>query len=69
MAKYIEFDEVMPPPKGIWVIRNKRSDTIIGKIEWYSPWRRYVADFEEGSIWSEDCLQDIRQFILSKQNA
>ena len=64
MPKFIEFDEVMPHPKGIFLIRNKRSDDIIGKIEWYPRWRQYVASFEEFSVWSEDCLRDVRQFML-----
>lgn len=64
MAKYIEFNEVMPPPRGVWVIRNKSADTIIGRIEWYARWRQYVAIFTEGSVWSQDCLRDVRAFML-----
>ena len=69
MAKFIEFDEVMPHPKGIFLIRNKRAKDILGKIEWYPRWRQYVVEFEEGTVWSQDCLADVRAFILGVSNA
>jgi hypothetical protein len=69
MAKYIEFDEVMPAPRGVWVIRSKSQDAIIGRIEWYARWRQYVAIFTEDSVWSEGCLADVREFMLSLSNA
>jgi hypothetical protein len=66
MAKYIAFVEVMPHPNGVWAIANKRSGDFIGRVEWYPPWKRYVAIFSEGSVWSHDCLKDVSDFILSK---
>ena len=63
MPKFIEFDEIMPHPEGIWLIRNKRSKDILGHIEWYAPWRQYVTSFSESSVWSQDCLADISEFI------
>jgi len=61
--KFINFDNVVPHPRGVWVIRNNASDKIIGKVEWYPRWRMYVADFDEFSIWSSDCLNDVAEFI------
>ena len=69
MAMFIWFDEVMPHPKGIFLIRNKRAGDILGKIEWYPRWRQYVVEFEEGTVWSQDCLADVRAFILGISNA
>jgi hypothetical protein len=63
MPKFIEFDEVMPHPEGVWVIRNKRSRDILGRIEWYARWRQYVAIFSEDVVWSQDCLADVSEFI------
>jgi hypothetical protein len=63
MAKYIDFQEVMPRPNGVWTIENKRSGDILGRIEWYPQWRRYVAIFSDTSIWSQDCLADVSNFI------
>jgi hypothetical protein len=69
MAKYIQFGEVMPHPNGVWTIENKRSGDILGRIEWYGPWRRYVAIFSDGAVWSHDCLADVSEFILNLSNA
>lgn len=68
MSKYIEFDEVMPAPGGVWVIRNKKTDSIIGYIEWYDRWRQYVTKFNNDSVWSHECLTDISKFLRT-QNA
>lgn len=69
MAKYIEFDEVMPPPNGVWVIRNKKSNVRLGRIERYARWRQYVAIFSDCTVWSQDCLADVSEFIRSVSNA
>ncbi|MFA5187516.1 MAG: hypothetical protein WC551_13635 [Patescibacteria group bacterium] len=63
MAKYIKFDEVIPHPGGMWEICEKRMGYRLGGIEWYAPWRRYVASFSENSVWSEDCLADVIEFM------
>jgi hypothetical protein len=66
MAKFIEFQEVMPHPGGVWLIRNKRSQDVLGQIEWYAQWRQYVAIFQESAVWSQDCLADVREFMKSR---
>ena len=63
MAKFIEFQEVMPHPGGVWLIRNKRSKDVLGHIEWYARWNQYVAIFQENVVWSQECLADVRDFI------
>jgi hypothetical protein len=68
MPKYIEFQEVMPHPNGIWVIRNKRSGDILGRVEWYARWRLYVAIFSDSTVWSHDCLADVSAFMRSLSN-
>ena len=63
MAKFIEFQEVMPHPGGVWLIANKKAPTKpIGYIEWYGPWKQYVAQFHT-AIWSHDCLTDVAEFM------
>ena len=70
VAKYIRFEKEpsqfaeLIGGEGYSVI-NKRSDGLIARIEWHKPWRKWVVCFDANSIWSEDCLQDIREFILS----
>ncbi len=68
MAKYIEFKEDGQKygKRNVYAIVNKRSGTPIGNIFWYPPWQQWTARFDDDSVWSEDCLEDVRKFILSK---
>jgi len=47
----------------IHYIFNRRSNEAIGRILWYPAWRRWVAEFAEGAIWSTDCLADVQDAI------
>jgi hypothetical protein len=72
VAKYIEFkkDEIQRyGGREVYAVVNKRSGTEIGNIFWYPPWRQWTARFDEDSVWSHDCLADVREFILSMSNA
>lgn len=63
MAKFIEFQEVRAVPRSLWLVQNKRGQ-ILARIEWYAPWARYVAVFREEAVWSSDCLEDMRAFMV-----
>lgn len=69
MVKYIEFQEILPHPGSVVLIRNKRTQDVLGRIEWFKLWHQYVFIPQEGSIWSHDCMEDVRQFILGIPNA
>jgi len=65
MAKFIgmiQSDEFFNG-KTVFSIINKKSGHIIGQVFWYKPWRRWCARFDEDTVWSEDCLTDVRMFI------
>jgi hypothetical protein len=49
--------------KPVYYIFNKTSGTAIGRILYYPTWRRWVANFSEESVWSEDCLGCVREAI------
>lgn len=49
--------------KPVWYIFNNKSNEAIGRILWYSPWRRWVATFAETTVLSADCLADIQDAI------
>lgn len=71
MAKYIEFkkDEIQRyGGREVYVVVNKRSGTEIGNVFWYPPWRQWTARFDEDAVWSQDCLADMREFMLSLPN-
>jgi len=69
MAQYIQFITVEPAfGHPSFSIRNKRSGTELGQIGWYPAWKQFTVHFNEMTIWSEDCLADVREFILSLPN-
>lgn len=41
-------------------------NTNLGKIIWSGRWRQYVftPNIELETIWSHDCLEDLRNFII-----
>lgn len=63
--RHLEFHFVSSTKSGktkIYEIANK-SGLILGKIFWYSRWRVYVSEFDDGVIMSDDCLNDVAQFL------
>jgi len=44
-------------------LRNKGSNSYLGAIEWYSPWRQYVFYPNGSCVFSKGCLEDINAAI------
>lgn len=69
MPKYIELkpsgDTVSGKPEQF--IHSKRHGNVLGRICWYPAWRQWVFESAPNAIWSEDCLADVRAFILELQ--
>jgi len=62
--KYIEFNLVCQKPKTqVYVVRNIKSQSIIGYIKWLCAWRQYCFFPEPDTVYSVGCLQDIIEFI------
>lgn len=59
--KHIRFDEAGL----LYSIRNNRSGGALGVVFWYAPWKQWCARFDENTVWSQDCLEDVRTFINS----
>lgn len=72
MPKFIrfEFDTGTHEGKPLFSIVNKRSNEAIGQVFWYGLWRQWTVRFREDSVWSQDCLADVREFIqrLNSEN-
>ena len=66
MAKYIKFEisDEKHEGKPVYDCLNKRTGTALAQIFWYKPWKQWTCRFNPNSVWSEDCLKDIRSFIL-----
>ncbi len=65
MPKFIEFvkgEEEFGRPT--YSIRNLKSGAELGQVGWYPPWNRYAVHFEDMSVWSDDCLADVREFLV-----
>lgn len=66
MAKFIECKEIPGltwQGKPMYAVLNKRSGDVLARLCWYREWKQWIADFREGSIWSQDCLADVRAFL------
>jgi hypothetical protein len=67
MSKWIEFRPVPHAGKTKrWEVVTRNAGVVIGRIEWYSPWRQYTLAPAFPTRWEEDCLRDIATFIESE---
>ena len=63
-GKYIYFELVDEKPKTqVWDVVNKRSETPLGRISWYGPWRQYVFEPEAQTVYNDGCLNSISSFL------
>mgnify|MGYP001382625929 FL=1 len=66
MAKYITFEDSKEKFDGkpIYNCFSKRDRFCLAEVFWYKPWKQWTCRFNPNSVWSEDCLEDVRKFIL-----
>ena len=65
MPKWIEFTEIPNKPKTktkIWLIQTKNCETFLGKVKWFSAWRKYAFFPCTNTVYEQDCLRDIADF-------
>lgn len=36
----------------------------IGEIKWYSPWRKFCFYPDKNTVWCDECLKEIMNFML-----
>ena len=58
--RYFTVEDFAP---GIYIITNRSSGAIIGRIEWYAGWKKWVLVSNETTVWSSECLADVQDFI------
>ena len=61
--KYIHFEKIA----GQWFCYNNKAKSELGRIEYYSRWRQYVIEFEQGCVFNDTCLTDIIHFLRQLQ--
>lgn len=49
--------------KGLFRIESNKTKDILGFINWYPAWKKYIFSPCYDTIWSDDCLTCIIQFI------
>ena len=72
MAKWIEFEVLSKTEKTktySWLVRATQGGVVIGIIKWYSGWRTYAFFPKENTVYEDDCLIDIANFIREKMNS
>ncbi len=46
-----------------YVCNYRRSNTVIGEISWYGTWRQFCLVPNGSTVWSDGCLEDIRDAL------
>jgi hypothetical protein len=49
-----------------WLVYNKHSKEMIGSIFYYKPWKKYVYEPQNDTVYDESCLADILQFMKTE---
>jgi hypothetical protein len=51
-----------------YIVFNKHSKEDIGRIYFYSAWKKYVFEPDSRTIYDKECLNDISLFIRTIEN-
>ena len=63
--EYIIIKEIEKKPKtSVFSVVNKKYGDLLGIVRWHGPWRGYVLDIQEKTIWSIGCMKDVTGFML-----
>lgn len=60
---YFSFIYFSQDKSDLWFCLNKKSNCLLGTVEWYSPWKRYCFFPRDETVYSSDCLLDIANFL------
>jgi hypothetical protein len=66
MAKWVKFTDERPSMSGKtkgWHVRTIGGGVLLGYVFWRAPWRKYVFAPIADTIYEQDCLRDIAEFI------
>lgn len=61
---FIRFDLTEEKPKTkVWAICSTEDEQFLGSIYWYGPWRQYIFEPSDSTLWHKGCLQDVVEFL------
>lgn len=66
IGKYIRGYDMTPQnrkTKIIHLISNGDVETLLGVIKWFGSWRQYCFFPETNTLYSNECLKDIKEFL------
>ena len=68
-SKFLTFSkvEVKGRKTPIFIVRNKNNFVLLGQINFYPQWRKYVFEPSEDVIFDTSCLKDIISFMEEQQ--
>jgi hypothetical protein len=66
--KWIKFVETYVPHRKTktWQVMTKDNVSTLGTVKWYGAWRKYCFFPAGETVFEEQCLSDIRNFIVQK---
>lgn len=64
VTKYMTFMLVDRKSKTTeWDVINNKSDTLLGTVAWYGPWRQYTFEAIDQPILNNGCLVELADFL------
>ena len=70
MKSYVDFELAEKKPKtAVYHVLSKSGGDILATIRWHGPWRKYVFDPADETLWSCGCLAEVQTFIEDLMNA
>lgn len=68
-SKYLKFELIEEKPKTkVYAIVSKSDNSRLAVVKWYPNWRCYAFYPENRTIWEDDCLNAIVQFLKDLKN-
>ena len=64
MAKWIKFVLIKEGEKtNVWRVVTEERNEVLGEIKWLGRWRKYAFFPSPETVYEDDCLKDIAEFI------
>lgn len=60
---YIECQEIKGRRTKVFLVRTNKDSVLIATIKWHPGWRNFSFFPEPGTIWEENCLDEIIKFL------
>lgn len=69
MATYVTFRYIgiaLGQKTGRWHVLSTESGDILGHVKWFGRWRRFAFFPEAETVFEQDCMRDIAEFIEAR---